>query len=104
MHVLERNRKERIGTGTLLKEMLKRKFFTNNQVLKGFEMILQAAEDFLVDIPKLWEYLAQMVEPIFEEGIVNIDFLGQLAAILSPTMASSFVAATLKEMVNALVI
>ena len=47
MHVLERNRKERNCTGTLLKEMLKRKHFTNNQVLKGFELVLQTAEDFL---------------------------------------------------------
>jgi len=69
--------------------------------LKGFELILQTAEDFLVDIPKLWEYLAQMVEPIFEDGVVNIGFLGELAEILSPAMAPSFVAATLKELVNA---
>ncbi len=101
MHVLERNRKERKSTGTLLKEMVKRKLFTTPQILKGFELILQTAEDFLVDIPKLWEYLAQMVEPIFEDGVVNIGFLGELAEILSPAMAPSFVAATLKELVNA---
>ena len=42
-----------------------------------------------------------MVEPIFEDGVVNIGFLGELAEILSPAMAPSFVAATLKELVNA---
>jgi len=35
---------------------------------------------------------------------VNIAFLGQLAALLNPALASSFVAATLKELVNALVL
>ncbi len=96
MHVLEWKRKERKSTGTLLKEMVKRKLFTTHQLLKGFELILQAAEDLLVDVPRLWEYLAQVIEPIFEEGVVNLAFIGQLAAILSPTMATSFVAATLE--------
>jgi len=102
MHVLERKRKERRGTGSLLKEMVKRKLFTTHQLLKGFELILQSAEDFLVDIPRLWEYLAQFVEPIFEEGVVNMAFIG-LASILSPTMAPSFVAATLEELANSMV-
>ena len=84
--------------------MVKRKLITTQQVLKGFEAVLQAAEDVLVYIPKLWDYLAQLVEPIFEEGVVNIAFLGKLAAILSPTMAPIFVAATLKELVYAQVI
>ena len=104
MHVLERNRNERKGTGTLLKEMVKRKLFTTSQVLKGFELVLQASEDFLVDIPKLLEYLAQIVEPIFEEGVVNIGFLKQFAALSSPSMAPIFVAASLKELTNASVI
>ena len=84
--------------------MVKRKLITTQQVLKGFEAVLQAAEDVLVYIPKLWDYLAQLVEPIFEEGVVNIAFLGKLAAILSPTMAPFFVAATLKELVYAQVV
>ena len=84
--------------------MVKRKLFTTTQVLKGFELVLQSAEDFLVDIPKLWEYLAQLVEPIFEEGVVKIAFIGELAAILNPTMAPSFVAATLEELANSLVV
>jgi len=80
--------------------MIKRKLFTTPQVLKGFELVLEASEDLLVDVPKLWVHLAQMVEPIFEKDVVNIGFLGELAEILiDPAMASSFVAATLKEVV-----
>ncbi len=104
MYVLESNRKERKSTGALLQEMVKRKLFTTTQILKGFELVLQSADDFLVDIPLLWDYLAQLVEPILEEGVVNIAFLGELAAILSPTMAPRFVAATLEELANSEVV
>lgn len=104
MHVLERDCKERKSIGMLLKEMIKRNLFSTTQVLEGFESVLQAAEDYLVEIPELWKSLAQIVEPIFEEGLVNIAFLGQLCAASDPALASSFIAATLKELVNALVI
>jgi len=104
MHVLERDCKERKSIGMLLKEMIKRNLFSTTQVLEGFESVLQATEDYLVEIPVLWKSLAQIVEPIFQEGLVNIAFLGQLCAALDPALAPSFVAATLKELVNALVI
>lgn len=35
MHVLELKRKERRGTGTLLKEMIKRQLFTSKDILDG---------------------------------------------------------------------
>lgn len=65
-----------------------------------FTEVLQCAEDFIVDIPKLWEYLAEMVEPIFEEGVVNFNFLGQLSVPLG-SFATNFVAAILRELVKA---
>lgn len=67
----------------------------------SFTELLGSAEDFLVDIPKLWEYVAQLVEPLFEEGVINLNFLGQLSAILKPKLVTNFVAAVLKELVNA---
>lgn len=101
LHVLEHNQKERRCTGTLMKEMVKRKLFTSDHILAGFEEILQSAEDFIVDIPKLWEYLAQLVEPVFEEGVVNMSFLGTLAASLTDSsLAPKLIAATLKELVH----
>ena len=35
LYVLERNRKERRATGTLLKEMVKRKLFNSSDILHG---------------------------------------------------------------------
>ena len=71
MYVLERDWKDRRTTGILFKEMVKRNLFTTYHILKGFEVILRKADYFFFDIPNLWEYLAQIISPIFEEGIVK---------------------------------
>ena len=63
--------------------------------------MLQSAEDFLVDNPKLWEYLAEMVEPLFEDGAMNLGFLGPLSTTLGSSLAPPFVASVLKELVIA---
>lgn len=99
--VLENNREERRAISTLLKKMIRTKRFTTNHILEGFEEVLQGAKQSFIDIPKLWEYLAQLIQPIFEEGIVDIGFLGTLAESLNPSLATHFVAATLKELVSA---
>ena len=54
-----------------------------------------------MDIPKLWEYVAELVEPLFEEGVINLNFLPQLSSTLNSSMVANFVAAVLKELVKA---
>ena len=103
MYVLERDWKERMTTGILFKEMVKRKLFTTYHILKGFEVILRKADYFFFDIPNLWEYLAEVIAPIFEESIVNLGFLGDLSRVIVPYLAPCFVAAILKELVISLV-
>ena len=66
--------------------------------------MLQAAENLLVDIPKFWEYLAELVEPLFEDGAMTLGFLGPLSSPLGSSLAPLFVAAVLKELVIAQVI
>ena len=123
LYVLERNRKERRATGTLLKEMVKRKLFNSSDILHGwvrlfylhvlrgvifdctcwfrFTGLLQSAKDLIVDIPKLWEYMAELVEPLFEEGVINVNFLPQFSSILNSSMVGNFVGAVLNEFVRA---
>nr|CAH0099124.1 unnamed protein product [Daphnia galeata] len=101
LHVLEHNKKERRATGTLLKEMVKRKLFNSSDILQGFTGLLQSAKDLIVDIPKLWEYVAELVEPLFEEGVINVNFLPQFSSILNSSMVGNFVGAVLNEFVRA---
>ena len=72
----------------------------NCSFLFRFTELLQSAEDFIVDIPKLWEYVAELVEPLFEEGVINLNFLPQLSMTLNSSMAAHFVAAVLKALVK----
>jgi hypothetical protein len=65
-----------------------------------FTKLFQSAEDFIVDIPKLWGYVAELVEPLFEEGVMNLKFLPQLSSTLSSSLVADFVAAVLKELVR----
>ncbi|XP_046645694.1 eukaryotic translation initiation factor 4 gamma 3-like isoform X2 [Daphnia pulicaria] len=100
LHVLKHNKQERRATGALLKEMVKRKLFNSSDLVEGFTELFQSAEDFIVDIPKLWEYLAELVEPLFEEGVMNLKFLSKLSLTLSSSLVVNFVAAVLKELVR----
>ncbi|XP_046457222.1 eukaryotic translation initiation factor 4 gamma 3-like isoform X2 [Daphnia pulex] len=100
LHVLEHNKQVRRATGALLKEMVKRQLFNSSDLMEGFTKLFQSAEDFIVDIPKLWEYVAELVEPLFEEGVMNLKFLPQLSSTLSSSLVVDFVAAVLKELVR----
>ena len=63
--------------------------------------LIQLAEYFLVDVSEFWEYTAELVEPLFEEGVINLKFLLQLSSILNSSLADNFIAAVLKELVKA---
>ncbi len=64
----------------------------------SFTELFQSAEYFIVDIPKLWEYVAELVEPLFEEGVINLNFLPQLSSTLNSSMVANFVSAVLKKL------
>jgi hypothetical protein len=74
--------------------------YFNCSFLFRFTELFEWAEDFIVDIPKLWEYVAEVVEPLFEDGVINLNFLSQLSSTLNSSMAAHFVAAALKELVK----
>ena len=44
--------------------------------------------------------IIQLVEPLFEEGAINLQFLSELSSILNSSLAADFVAAVLKELVS----
>ena len=48
-----------------------------------FSEVLDNAREFIIDIPRLWDYLAEMVEPIFKDGIADPNFLSEIRLFLS---------------------
>jgi hypothetical protein len=47
--------------------------------------------------------VAELVEPLFEDDAIDLDFLTQLSSILKPTLVVDFSVAVLKVLVNMLV-
>ena len=66
-----------------------------------YTKFLEMAEDWIVRFPNLlWESAVELVEPLFEEGAINLQFLSELSSILNSSLAADFVAAVLKELVS----
>ena len=67
---------------------------------RRFSAILPDADDFIVDYPKLWEYLAETIVPIFADGVVPLSFVASMSAAGKKEKAAPVVAAVVKELVN----
>merc|ERR1719458_2494100 len=61
--VIEKAAKARVASGGLIAAMLSRGLLGEGQFLSALDSLLQYAEDLLVDIPKFWDFLAEVVAP-----------------------------------------
>jgi len=105
--VIEKNEKARVASGGLMAAMLSRGLLGEGQFLSALDSLLTYAEDLLVDIPKFWDFLAQVVAPtlapsgplplaVVKESAVQAKLLeGDLGAKCS---GGKYAAAILNEM------
>ncbi|KAL1413854.1 hypothetical protein MTO96_007908 [Rhipicephalus appendiculatus] len=82
-HTLDRNPEARRLTGQLLKELLKRKVFSLDVFTKGLHEVLEYGEDMELDIPKVWEYVAELVSPLFLD-LLALQYLRDATEPLRP--------------------
>ena len=75
LQVIERSDKARIQSGVLMSQLIQKKMATEEQFLDGLNVLLECAEDLLVDIPKFWDFLAQIISPVFSSNCVNMKIL-----------------------------
>ena len=80
--VIERTNQARSKTGSLMSQLLLKKMISEDQFLDGLGVILDIAEDLLVDIPKLWDFLAQIVAPVLSSQAANMKILKSSSANL----------------------
>ena len=73
--MIERSDKARIQTGVLMSQLIQKKMVNEEQFLDGLKVLLEIAEDLLVDIPKFWDFLAQIISPVFFSNCVNMKIL-----------------------------
>ena len=102
--VIERSEKARVQAGNLMSEMLLKKMISEEQWLVGLDALLSAAEDLLVDIPKFWDFLAQIISPVLSARAVRMTILKESCAELMAgplgkrCAGGKYVAAVLHEM------
>ena len=102
--VIERSEKARVQAGNLMSQMLLKKMISEEQWLVGLDSLLSVAEDLLVDIPKFWDFLAQIISPVLSARAVRLTILKDSSAELMAgplgkrCAAGKYVAAVLHEM------
>ncbi|GAB1610039.1 eukaryotic translation initiation factor 4 gamma 1-like isoform X1 [Argonauta hians] len=89
--ILERTAPQRELSGKLLAVLMKEKIIDVESFTQGFMEILDVAEDMKIDIPKIWQYLGELIRPMIQNGSIPLNILktvcepfkkSRLAAIL----------------------
>ncbi|KAK3518895.1 hypothetical protein QTP70_014938 [Hemibagrus guttatus] len=69
---LERSQTTRDHIGQLFHQLLQAGILSKSQFFKGFSETLEIAEDMAIDIPHIWLYLAELVNPVLREGGISM--------------------------------
>jgi len=99
--VIEEKPLMRSRAGSLLSNLVKKELCSPEAYLQGLGAFLEFSPDLIVDIPKLWEFLAVIVAPAFVEESLSMKHLlssSQKLGETDPTLTGPYVAAVLKEM------
>lgn len=46
-----------------------------DQYVEGLRGVLDFADEMTIDIPRIWEYLGELISPMIEDGTVSMAFL-----------------------------
>ncbi|XP_058262372.1 eukaryotic translation initiation factor 4 gamma 3-like [Hemibagrus wyckioides] len=65
---LERSTVARERLGLLLHELISTRILPPEQYFRGLREILEVADDMAIDIPHIWQYLAEIITPMLHDG------------------------------------
>ncbi|XP_046850821.1 eukaryotic translation initiation factor 4 gamma 3-like isoform X2 [Xenia sp. Carnegie-2017] len=83
-YTYEKSMKVRGDTGRLLAELLSLNKLSKEQLLKGFNNIFEAADENSMDYPKLWNYLAEIINPLLGDRLKLNDLKPLILQHLAP--------------------
>ncbi|MBN3307711.1 IF4G3 factor, partial [Amia calva] len=69
---LERSQITRDHMGQLLFQLVQAGTLSKSEFFKGFADTLEYADDMAIDIPHIWLYLSELVNPMFREGGISM--------------------------------
>ena len=62
-----------------------------------FTAVLEVAEDIEIDVPKIWQYLGEIVVPVIEDGTISLDILTKApSSVIESGKAALLLAEVLK--------
>lgn len=61
MDILERSKTARLQTGLLFATLIKRGTLPLDDYCTGLDELLSQVDDLIIDIPKIWDYLAEIL-------------------------------------------
>lgn len=82
LRVLEKSQPARTKTGGLFAQLVKSGRIQLEDYCAGLEGILAQADDLKIDIPKIWDYLAEILG---ERIIINLMFCTTQSTVLATT-------------------
>jgi len=66
--------------------------------VEGLRSILEFADEMVIDIPRIWVYLGELISPMVEDGAVSLAFLrGACEPLLACDKAGIVVSQVLQE-------
>ncbi|XP_071034173.1 eukaryotic translation initiation factor 4 gamma 3 isoform X2 [Parasteatoda tepidariorum] len=96
IQVLELSVEARHSLGQLLFNLVKQNIITFDHYKKGFEVVLESIDEFALNIPMIWEYIGEILEPILEDNKFTLDVLKDVLKPCIPSQtAGLLVSATL---------
>lgn len=97
--VLDNTTVARNKLGKLFAYMIKNQMLTLDIYCKSLKELLSDADDLVIDIPKLWDYLAEMIVPLITEDVLTLDRLCNcMSVLLAHQHAHKLLAQLLKQL------
>ncbi|XP_046703623.1 eukaryotic translation initiation factor 4 gamma 3-like isoform X2 [Silurus meridionalis] len=88
---LERNQITRDHVGHLFHQLLQAGILSTSQFFKGFSETLEIADDMAIDIPYVWQYIAELVNPVLREGGISLrELLIEFSKPLLPVARAAY--------------
>nr|CAH7761946.1 unnamed protein product [Callosobruchus chinensis] len=101
LKVLEKSSQARIKTGLLFAMLVKKGNISLDDYCLGIEEIFAQADDLKIDIPKIWDYLAEvLVEALCEEALPLVRLHKSIAVLVEQKQATKILAPLFKLVVT----
>ncbi|XP_038075423.1 eukaryotic translation initiation factor 4 gamma 1-like [Patiria miniata] len=75
---LEKNQQARYSVGMLFHKLLKAGHLTKAKFVDGFKEVLMYADDMVLEIPRIWRHLGEMIGATFRDNSLSLKLLADM--------------------------